>query len=45
MGGIYDEDLVAKYVAKGIRMILGGSDLSFLMKAATERTKFLRTLE
>jgi 2-keto-3-deoxy-L-rhamnonate aldolase RhmA len=45
MGGIYDEELVKQYVAKGIRMILGGSDLSFLMKAASDRSKFLRTLE
>jgi len=36
---------VKQYVAKGIRMILGGSDLSFLMKAASDRSKFLRTLE
>jgi len=45
MGGIYDEELVTKYMAKGFRMILGGADLGFMMKAATERSKFLRTLE
>lgn len=45
LGGIYDETLVEKFVAMGVRMILGGSDISFLMSAASARSAFLRGLE
>jgi len=42
MGGIYAEDMMAKYIAMGARLVLGGADLSMLMGAATQRAKFLR---
>jgi 4-hydroxy-2-oxoheptanedioate aldolase len=42
MGGVYVEDLMAKYIALGMRMILSGNDLSMLMAGATQRAKFLR---
>ncbi len=45
LGGIYDETLVEKFVGMGVRMILGGSDISFLMAAASARSTFLRGLE
>ncbi len=35
-------DLMAKYVALGIRMILSGNDLAMMMAGATGRAKFLR---
>ena len=42
MGGVYAEDLMAKYVAMGMRMILSGNDLAMMMAGATQRAKFLR---
>lgn len=45
MGGVYDEELASQYIAKGARMILGGSDLSFLMQAGKARASFLRGLK
>jgi|TARA_B100000676_G_C18043959_1_gene826740 2-keto-3-deoxy-L-rhamnonate aldolase RhmA len=45
LGGIYDEALVAKFVEKGVRFILGGADLGFVMTAASARSSFLRSLE
>lgn len=42
MGGVYDPPLMAKYIAMGMRMILSGGDLSFLMAGAKVRTEFLR---
>ena len=45
LGGIYDEALVTKFVEKGVRFILGGADLGFVMAAASARSAFLRGLE
>jgi 4-hydroxy-2-oxoheptanedioate aldolase len=42
IGGVYAEDLLAKYVALGMRMIIAGNDLGLLMAGANERAKFLR---
>jgi 2-keto-3-deoxy-L-rhamnonate aldolase RhmA len=42
MGGVYAEDLMAKYIAMGMRMILSGNDLGMMMAGATQRAKFLR---
>jgi 4-hydroxy-2-oxoheptanedioate aldolase len=42
MGGVYVEDLMKKYVAMGVRMIISGGDVGMLMEAATRRTNFLR---
>ncbi|HVA11843.1 MAG TPA: aldolase/citrate lyase family protein [Stellaceae bacterium] len=43
MGGCYADDLLRKYIAMGMRMILGGNDLPFLMAGATDRAKVLKT--
>jgi 4-hydroxy-2-oxoheptanedioate aldolase len=43
MGGCYVDDLLRKYIAMGMRMILGGNDLPFLMAGATDRAKTLKT--
>lgn len=45
MGGVYDEELAGGYIAMGAQLILGGSDLSFLMQAAKARAGFLRGLK
>ena len=42
MGGVYDPPLMEKYIGMGMRMILSGGDLSFLMAGAKTRTAFLR---
>jgi 4-hydroxy-2-oxoheptanedioate aldolase len=42
MGGCYVDDLLRRYIGMGMRMILGGNDLPFLMSGATERAKVLR---
>jgi len=45
MGGIYDEQLMPRYIDKGVRFVLAGADLSFMLAAATRRTAFLRGLK
>jgi 2-keto-3-deoxy-L-rhamnonate aldolase RhmA len=42
MGGIYDQPTMEKYVKRGARFILAGSDLSFIMAGGQARTDFLR---
>ena len=42
MGGVYDQKLMDKYIGYGMRFILSGGDLSFLMAGAKVRTEFLR---
>jgi 4-hydroxy-2-oxoheptanedioate aldolase len=42
MGGCYVDDLLRRYIAMGMRMILGGNDLPFLMAGATDRAKVLK---
>ena len=44
MAGIHDRELIAKFVGFGTRFVAGGTDLSFLMKAAMERAELLRGL-
>ena len=36
------EDLLAKYVGMGMRMILSGNDLGMMVAAASQRARFLR---
>jgi 2-keto-3-deoxy-L-rhamnonate aldolase RhmA len=45
MGGVYEPKLMEKYIQMGMRMILSGSDLSFLMAGAKARTEFLRSVK
>jgi 2-keto-3-deoxy-L-rhamnonate aldolase RhmA len=44
MGGIYDEGLIRRYIELGARFILSGSDLSFLLSAATSRARALAAI-
>jgi 4-hydroxy-2-oxoheptanedioate aldolase len=41
-GGVYQPDLIKKYVGLGMRMILSGNDVGLLMAAAQERATFVR---
>ncbi|MSQ21594.1 MAG: aldolase [Betaproteobacteria bacterium] len=41
MGGIHEVALIEKYVRMGMRFVLGGNDLRFLMSAAQERARSL----
>lgn len=45
MGGVYDPRLMDKYIGIGMRFILSGSDLSFMMAGARERSKILRSVK
>ncbi len=45
MGGVYDPKLLEKYIAMGMRFVLSGGDMGFLMAGASERAKFLRGLK
>jgi 4-hydroxy-2-oxoheptanedioate aldolase len=42
MGGVYDQEVAARYLRMGARMILAGSDHNLLLDAATRRAEFLR---
>ena len=42
MGGAYDPKLLEKYIGYGMRLVLSGGDLAFLMAGARERANFLR---
>jgi 4-hydroxy-2-oxoheptanedioate aldolase len=43
MGGVYTEELLAKYVDLGMRMILSGNDLSLIIAGGSQKAKFLRS--
>ena len=43
MGGVYNEELMSEYIKMGMKFILSGSDLSFMMQSATQRSKKLRS--
>ena len=45
MGGVYEPKLMEKYIQMWMRMILSGSDLSFMMAGARARTDFLRAVK
>ena len=43
MGGVYNEELMSEYIKIGMRFILSGSDLSFMMQSASQRSNKLRS--
>lgn len=45
MGGVYANPLLEQYIGMGMRMILAGSDVSFMMAAAKQRGEFLENLD
>jgi 2-keto-3-deoxy-L-rhamnonate aldolase RhmA len=44
MGGIYDEQLMQRYIDMGARFILAGGDLGFLLDGAAKRVQFVRSI-
>jgi 2-keto-3-deoxy-L-rhamnonate aldolase RhmA len=44
MGGVYDEENAARYVAMGARFLLTGNDHSYIMSGAAQRTAFFDKL-
>ena len=42
MGGVYTDDLMVKYAAMGMRMIIAGNDRAILMDGAGRRARLLR---
>jgi 2-keto-3-deoxy-L-rhamnonate aldolase RhmA len=44
MGGVYDEENASRYVTMGARFLLTGSDHSYLMAGAAQRTEFFNAL-
>jgi 2-keto-3-deoxy-L-rhamnonate aldolase RhmA len=44
LGGVYEPALMERYVDMGMRLILAGNDVAFMMAAARERASFLRGL-
>ncbi|MBC7780494.1 MAG: aldolase [Proteobacteria bacterium] len=44
MGGVYDARLLEKYIGLGMRFVLAGGDLGFLMAGAQQRADFLHGL-
>src|SRR4051812_15889737 len=44
MAGIYNEQIMPRYIEMGARFILAGQDAQFMLAGATQRTGFLRKL-
>ncbi|MBI5032620.1 MAG: aldolase [Chloroflexi bacterium] len=44
MGGVYIEDIMQRYIGLGVRLILSGNDLTFLLAASKARAGFLRKI-
>jgi 2-keto-3-deoxy-L-rhamnonate aldolase RhmA len=44
LGGVYDPPLMERYLAMGFRMVLAGSDFSFMLGAAKERAAAVRAM-
>jgi 4-hydroxy-2-oxoheptanedioate aldolase len=45
MGGVYDPPVMERYIQLGMRFILSGSDLAFMMAGARARAEFLRAIK
>ena len=44
LGGVYDLPLMERYLAMGFRLVLAGSDLSFMLGAAKARAEAVRAM-
>ena len=44
MGGVYNPELMKTYIDVGARLILSGSDLSFMMSAAKAQAQAVRAI-
>jgi 2-keto-3-deoxy-L-rhamnonate aldolase RhmA len=45
LGGVYGKELLKRYIARGMRLILAGNDISLLLNAAQEQAGFVRACE
>ena len=45
LGGVYSRDLMKRYLARGLRMVLAGNDISLLLGAAQDQASFVRTCQ
>lgn len=45
LGGVYDHPLMEKFINMGVRFLLGGGDVAFMMAAAKARSEFLKSLK
>jgi 4-hydroxy-2-oxoheptanedioate aldolase len=45
LGGVYDPDTLADFLSMGMRFIVSGADISFMLAGAQERANFLRKLD
>jgi 2-keto-3-deoxy-L-rhamnonate aldolase RhmA len=44
MGGVYAPQLIERYVARGVRLVLSGNDFSFLMAGARAQATAVRAM-
>ncbi len=44
LGGVYQPDLMERYIGMGFRLVLAGNDLPFMAAAARDRANFLHNL-
>ena len=42
LGGVYGKPLMQRYIARGMRLVLAGNDLSVLLAAAQDQAGFVR---
>lgn len=42
LGGVYGKELLKRYVARGMRLVLAGNDISLLLAAAKDQAGFVR---
>jgi 2-keto-3-deoxy-L-rhamnonate aldolase RhmA len=45
LGGVYEPPLIQRYLAMGFRLVLAGSDLTFMLAAAKERAAAVRAMK
>lgn len=45
LGGVYARDLMKRYLALGMRMLLAGNDISLLLNAAKDQAAFARSCQ
>lgn len=43
LGGVYGRELMKRYIARGMRFVLAGNDISLLLAAAQDQAAFART--
>lgn len=44
-GGVYKQPLIERYIKMGMRFVLAGSDISFMMAAARQQSEFVRGVQ